>query len=179
MTAIRSLLVLTLLTGVLYPLTVTAIAQWLFPRQANGSLTYRNGHPTGSSLIARPFDKPEYFWPRPSATTPTPYNAAASSGSNYGLASPQQQSAIAARRARFEDQDPIPADLLTASASGLDPDITPAGARYQAPRVAAIRHLPLDRIYALIEKQTQPRQFGILGEPRVNVAALNAALDTQ
>ena len=172
----------TVLFGVIYPLTVTGIAQVLFPKQANGSLIVENGRVAGSTLIGQPFSHPKYFWGRLSATSPFPYNAASSSGSNLG---PTNQALIDAVTQRIGDlrkadpgnTAPIPVDLVTASGSGLDPDISPAAARYQAARVARVRHLPLETVNRLIREHTAGRQFGILGEPRVNVLQLNRALD--
>lgn len=174
--------VLTLLTGLVYPLAVTAIAQVAFPGQANGSLIMRAGRPAGSTLIGQPFDAPEYFWGRLSATAPYPYNAAVSSGSNLA---PTNAVLIEAVQARLEalraaDPDntaPVPVDLVTASGSGLDPHISLAAARYQAARVAGARGLPVEAVNQLIDQHTEGRQFGLLGEPRVNVLLLNLALD--
>jgi K+-transporting ATPase ATPase C chain len=188
--AIVALLLFTLLTGVVYPLLVTAIAQALFPAQANGSLiTAADGSLIGSELIGQPFAGPHYFWGRPSATAPVPYNAAASSGSNLGPLNPAligPQGSIAARIDALKAADAaagganaamIPVDLATASASGLDPHISPAAAYYQAPRIAAARGLPIAEVAALIERYTEGRTFGVLGEPRINVLLLNLALD--
>jgi K+-transporting ATPase ATPase C chain len=158
---------LTLITGLLYPLTITALASQLFPKQANGD----------PALIGRHFDQPHYFWPRPSATSPTPYNAASSSGSNLGPLHPDLKKAIAERRAKYDAQPPI--DLLTSSASGLDPHISPEAAYFQAARVANARHLPIAQVTQLITELTEPRQLGFLGEPRVNVLNLNRRLDQQ
>lgn len=180
--ALILLALLTLITGVLYPLTVTALAQALFPRQANGSLVVENGQPVGSSLIGQPFDDPAYFWGRPSATAPFPYNAAASSGSNLGPTSAAlmenvQARLVALRAADPDNSAPVPVDLVTASGSGLDPHISPAAARYQAGRVARVRGLDLAEVNRLIDEHTEGRTFGVLGEPRVNVLLLNLALD--
>ncbi len=181
--AIVLLILLTLITGVLYPLTVTALAQVAFPGQANGSLILQEGQPVGSSLIGQPFDDPAYFWGRPSATGPFPYNAAASSGSNLGPTSAVLMENVQARlnalRAADPDNDvaPMPVDLVTASGSGLDPHISVAAARYQAARVARARGLELADVNRLIDEYTQGRTFGLLGEPRVNVLLLNLALD--
>lgn len=187
--ALMSLLVLTLITGVVYPLAVTAVAQLFFPRQANGSLIARDAaKPAGSELIGQSFDEPGYFWGRLSATSPAPYTAfngqklTGSSGSNYGPLNPALIAAAQARiealrKADPENEAPIPVDLITASASGLDPHISPAAALYQAPRVAAARKLDLAAVRKLIEEHTEGRQFGLLGEPRVNVLELNLALD--
>jgi len=176
------LLGLTVLTGVAYPLLVTGIAQGLFPDAANGSLIERDGKTVGSALIGQPFSDPKYFWGRPSATGPVPYNAAASSGSNQGPLNPALEEAVKARIAALKAADPsqtapIPVDLVTASGSGLDPHISPAAAAWQAPRIARLRGLALNRVQSLIEKHTDGRQFGVLGEARVNVLQLNLALD--
>jgi K+-transporting ATPase ATPase C chain len=180
--AIVSLVLFTLLTGVLYPLVITGIAQVIFPRQANGSLIVQNGQVAGSELIGQAFDDPRYFWGRLSATSPFPYNAGASSGSNLGPSNPALTEAVKARIAELKAADPtnntpIPVDLVTASGSGLDPDISVASALYQVPRVAKTRGLSEDGIRALVNRYTQGRQFGVLGEPRVNVLELNLALD--
>jgi len=177
--AVGFVVLLTVLTGVIYPLVVTGIAQALFHHQANGSLVSDNGEAIGSELIGQPFSDPRYFWGRLSATE---YDAAASSGSNYGPTNPALLEAIQARidalRAVDPDnQEPIPVDLVTSSASGLDPDISPAAAQYQVPRVARYRGLDEGRVFALVDQLTEGRQFGILGEPRVNVLKLNLALD--
>ena len=175
------LLALTALTSVIYPLLVTGISQGLFANQANGSLIEKNGKIVGSALIGQPFSDPKYFWGRPSATGPIPYNAAASSGSNQGPLNPALEEAVKARIAALKAADPsqtapIPVDLVTASGSGLDPHISPAAAAWQAPRIARLRGLPLNRLHKLIEEYTQGRQFGVLGEARVNVLQLNLAL---
>jgi potassium-transporting ATPase KdpC subunit len=180
--ALSMLLVLTLLTGVVYPLTVTGLAQLIFPQQANGSLIVRDGKVIGSELIGQYFEDPKYFWSRPSATSPFPYNAAASSGSNLGPTNPALIEAVKIRvatlRAADPDNDaPVPVDLVTASGSGLDPHITPASALYQAHRVARIRGLEEPQVKDLVGQNTEGRQFGLLGEPRVNVLKLNMALD--
>jgi potassium-transporting ATPase KdpC subunit len=180
--ALRMLVVLSLLTGVVYPYLVTGIAQLAFPHAANGSLIESGGKRTGSALIGQPFDDPKYFWSRPSATLPQPYNAMASSGSNLGPRNPALGDAVKDRIAALHDADPgntapAPIDLVTASGSGLDPDISVAAARYQVRRVAKARGLPGDRILALVAENTSPRTLGILGEPRVNVLTLNLALD--
>jgi K+-transporting ATPase ATPase C chain len=174
---------LSVLTGLLYPLAVTGAAQALFPAQAEGSLVLRGGKPVGSSLIGQNFSDPAHFWGRPSATTPMPYNAAASGGSNQGPLNPALADAVksrveALRAADPGNMQPVPVDLVTASASGLDPHISPAAARYQAARVARLRKLPPDRVEQLIEHHTEGPWLGLLGEPRVNVLALNLALDT-
>lgn len=179
--SVLMLLVLTLLTGVAYPLAITGVAQVLFHGKANGSLIVRDGQPIGSELIGQPFDDPRYFWSRPSATAPAPYNAAASSGSNLAVGNPAQLDAIRQRVAKLHAADPdnkapIPVDLVTASASGLDPHISPAAAQYQAARVARLRGLSLNAVTELIAKATEGRQLGILGEPAVNVLQLNLSL---
>jgi len=180
--AIVLLLFLTAVTGIFYPLLVTGIAQVVFPLQANGSLIQHVGKPVGSTLIGQPFDDPRYFWSRPSATVPHPYNASASSGSNLGPLHPAQLTiartrAEALRSADPENQAPIPVDLVTASASGLDPDVTPAAALYQVSRVARTRGIDRALVRHLVEGHIQGRQFGLFGEPRVNVLELNLALN--
>jgi K+-transporting ATPase ATPase C chain len=177
-----ALILLTVITGVIYPLTVTAIAQALFPWQANGSLLVRDGQPAGSALIGQPFDDPRYFWGRLSATTLFPYNAAASSGSNLGPANPALLDQVKARVAALKQADPanaapVPADLATASGSGLDPDISPAAAEYQVPRVARARGLDEAVVRRLVAEATTGPTLGLLGESRVNVLELNMALD--
>jgi K+-transporting ATPase ATPase C chain len=181
-TAIVMLAVLTALTGVVYPLVVTGIAQVAFPAQAAGSLVVKDGKTMGSLLIGQPFDDPKYFWSRPSATSPSPYNAASSSGSNAGPLSDALRSAVQGRVAALRAADPsqtgpIPVDLVTASGSGLDPHISPAAAYYQAARVARTRRLGPARVRALVAAHVEGRQLGFLGEPRVNVLRLNLALD--
>lgn len=181
--AVVSLVALTLITGFLYPLVVTGLAQILFPRQANGSLILIDGKPVGSSLIGQPFDEPKFFWGRPSATSPFPYNAAASSGSNLGPTNGALMKAVQARIDAFNAADPdnplpLPVDLVTASGSGLDPHISPAAAEYQVRRIARVRGLDETDVRRLVAQHTEGRQFGVLGEPRVNVLALNLALDT-
>jgi K+-transporting ATPase ATPase C chain len=180
--AVRMLVVLSVLTGIVYPSLVTGIAQLAFPRTANGSLIIENGKALGSSLIGQPFDDPKYFWGRPSATSPQPYNAAASSGSNQGPRNPTLSDAVTNRIKALRDADPdskapVPIDLVTASGSGLDPDISVAAAEYQAHRVATARGMTEEGIRALIAENTNGRTFGILGERRVNVLKLNLALD--
>jgi potassium-transporting ATPase KdpC subunit len=172
----------TILTGVLYPAVITGISQVLFPYQANGSLITQNGNVVGSALIGQQFDDPKYFWGRLSATSGQPYNAGASSGSNLGPTNPALLQAVSDRIAALKAADPgnsqpIPVDLVTASASGLDPDISVAAAQYQAPRVARLRGLSLDHVQALIDQYTTGRFLGFMGEPRVNVLKLNLALD--
>jgi K+-transporting ATPase ATPase C chain len=174
---------LTILTGIVYPLVVTAIAQLLFPHQAAGSLLTRDGHAVGSTLIGQSFSDPGHFWGRPSATTPQPYNATASNASNLGPLNPQLIDTVKARIAALRAADPgnrakIPVDLVTASGSGLDPQISVASANYQAARVARARGLPLSQVQALIGAHTEGRLLGIIGEPCVNVLELNLALDT-
>ena len=179
--AIVILVLMTLLTGVVYPLVVTGLAQGLFPHQANGSLIDRSGKAVGSELIGQPFDDPKYFWGRLSATNP-PYNAGASGGSNYG---PMNSSLTAAAKARLDalhqadpnNTAPVPVDLVTSSGSGLDGDISVLAALYQAPRVARARGLDLAKVHALVLGHVEDRQLGVLGEKRVNVLELNLALD--
>jgi K+-transporting ATPase ATPase C chain len=176
------LALLSLITGLLYPLAVTALAQIAFPKQANGSLIIENGQPVGSSLIGQPFDDPAYFWGRLSATGPGPYNAAASSGSNLGPTSAAWLENVKARLAALRAADPtnsapVPVDLVTASGSGLDPHLSVAAARYQVGRVAQARGLDLATVHRLIDEHTTGRTFGLLGEPRVNVLLLNRSLD--
>ncbi len=186
--AVIILLALTVITGVIYPLAITGIAQVVFPHQANGSVIMVNGKPVGSELIGQEFSDPKYFWGRLSATGDYPYNAfnaktlTGSSGSNYGPMNPALLKAAQARIDALKAADPgstapIPVDLVTASGSGLDPNISAAAALYQAPRVARLRGLPLEQVQALIARYTQGRQLGLLGEPRVNVLELNLALD--
>jgi K+-transporting ATPase ATPase C chain len=180
--AIVILLLFTVLTGIAYPLAVTLIAQTVFPKQANGSLLGVKEQPLGSELIGQAFRRPEYFWGRPSATSPVPYNGGASGGSNQGPTNPALTDAVQARIKALRDVDPghseaVPVDLVTASASGLDPHISPAAASYQVSRVARARHLPPDTVRELVQRYTEPRQWGVLGEPRVNVLKLNLALD--
>jgi potassium-transporting ATPase KdpC subunit len=172
----------TLITGIIYPLVVTGIAQVLFYHQANGSLIEKEGENIGSELIGQPFDEPRYFWGRLSATTPFPYNSMASSGSNYGPLNPKLREEIQNRINELQSFDPdnnqpIPIDLVTSSASGLDPDISIAAALYQVPRVAKYRKLSVEKITVLVNSNIEDRQFGILGEPRVNVLKLNLTLD--
>ena len=180
--ALILLALFTVLTGIIYPLVVTGIAQGLFHHKANGSLITKNGTVVGSELIGQWFSDPGYFWGRLSATTSVPYNATASSGSNYGPGNPALQDAIQARIDALEAVDPdnneaIPVDLVTFSASGLDPDISIAAANYQVPRVARYRGLSVEQVSALVKRCTEDRQFYIFGERRVNVLKLNLALD--
>jgi potassium-transporting ATPase KdpC subunit len=185
-TLLRPLLVLfillTVITGVIYPLVVTAIGHTAFERQANGSLLEKNGRAVGSTLIGQQFDAPYYFWGRLSATTPQPYNAQNSGGSNLGPTNPALADEIkgrldALKAAGNDISQPVPVDLVTSSGSGLDPQISPAAAAYQAARVAKARGLPLDQVNDLIARNTAGRQFGLFGEARVNVLKLNLALD--
>lgn len=180
--ALSLFVVLALIAGLAYPLAITGLAQVLFPDQANGSLVKANGVVVGSALIGQPFLQPGHFWSRPSATAPDAYNAAASSGSNLGPGNPALAEAMAARIAALRAADPgntapVPVDLVTASASGLDPDISRAAADYQLARVARARGLPLAQVQALVDRYTQGTVLGFLGEPRVNVLQLNLALD--
>jgi K+-transporting ATPase ATPase C chain len=180
--AVILLVLLTLVTGVAYPLVVTGIAQAVFPAQANGSLIVRDGKAVGSSLIGQPFDDPRYFWGRLSATAPYGYNAASSSSSNFGPMNPAFHAAAKARIHALKEADPdnpaaIPVDLATASGSGLDPHISPAAAFYQVRRVAKARGLKEGSVRQLVEGHVEGRQLGVLGEPRVNVLRLNLALD--
>jgi len=173
----------TVLTGLVYPAIVTVAARAVFPRQAGGSLIVRDGRPVGSALIGQPFDGPGYFWSRPSATSPA-YNAASSSGSNLGPLNPALTQAVkdrvqVLRAADPSNTAPVPVDLVTASASGLDPNISPAAAAYQVARVARARGLAIDSVAALVVRFTEGRTFGLLGEPRVNVLRLNLALDSR
>ncbi len=186
--AIIILLAMTVITGVIYPLAITGIAQLVFPHQANGSLIVQNGKAVGSELIGQEFTDPKYFWGRLSATGDYPYNAfnaqtlTGSSGSNYGPMNPALLKEVQARIDALRKADPgntapIPVDLVTSSGSGLDPNTSVAAALYQAPRVARLRGVSLARVQQLIAQYTQGRQFGFLGEPRVNVLELNLALD--
>ena len=175
-------LVLSVLTGLVYPLVVTAIAQGLFPAAANGSLVVRDGRVVGSALIGQSFQDPKYVWGRPSSTAPMAYNASASGGSNLGPSNPALVDAVRGRLAALRAADPgntapVPVDLVTSSASGLDPEISRAAADYQAARVARARGLSLARVQAAIDEATTGPWLGFLGEPRVNVLALNLALD--
>jgi potassium-transporting ATPase KdpC subunit len=174
---------LSVLTGIVYPLAFTGIAQVVFPKQANGSLIYRDGRPVGSELIGQGFTDSKYFWPRPSATTPMPYNAGSSGGSNLGPTNSDLAKAVEERVAALKAADPgnkapIPVDLVTASGSGLDPHITPAAAQYQVARVAKARSLDTETVQQAVARHTTGRTLGLLGEPRVNVVELNVDLDT-
>lgn len=181
--ALTLLLAFTLITGVAYPLAVTAAAAGLFPSNARGSLVTRDGVALGSDLIGQPFDDPAYFWGRPSATAGAPYDARASTGSNLGPTNPALREAVAARVAALRAADPdgaaeaVPIDLVTASASGLDPHVSPAAALFQVRRVARARALPAAEVEALVRSHIEGRALGVLGEPRVNVLRLNLALD--
>ncbi len=180
--AIVMLVLLTLITGLIYPLIVTAVAQVVFPKQANGSLIMKDGQAIGSELIGQPFDDPKYFWGRLSATGPVPYNAAASSGSNLGPTNPALITEVQGRIDALKAADPtntqpIPVDLVTSSGSGLDPDISVAAAQYQVPRVARARGLDEAAVRQLVDRYTKGRDLAVLGEPRVNVLGLNLALD--
>ena len=180
--AVVSFLLLTLLTGIAYPLVVTGVSQAVMPDKANGSMIMKDGKPVGSSLIGQSFSDPKYFWSRPSATSPMPNNPTGSSGSNLGPTNPALMDGVKGRVQALRDADPgnqqpVPVDLVTASASGLDPHISPAAANYQLARVARVRNLSPDVVGKLLAEHTEGRQFGILGEPRVNVLELNLALD--
>jgi K+-transporting ATPase ATPase C chain len=192
-TALTIFLLLTLVTGIAYPALVTLIAQGLFPRHANGSIIERDGKKVGSELIGQPFDDPKYFWSRPSATGPSPYNSAASTGANLGPTNPalvggedveKEPGLIRHRIKALRDADPgndrpVPVDLVTASASGLDPHISPASAEYQVQRVARARGLTEQSVRDVVAAHTEGRTFGVLGEPRVHVLKLNLALDAR
>jgi potassium-transporting ATPase KdpC subunit len=180
--AIVLLAMFTAITGVAYPVLVTAIAQLVFPRQANGSLIVKDDKAVGSTLIGQPFDDPKYFWGRPSATSPFGYNAGASAGSNLSPTNADLIKAVQGRVDALRTADPgntapVPVDLVTASGSGLDPHISSAAALYQVERVAKARKMSAADVRALVERHTEGRQLGFLGEPRVNVLALNLALD--
>ncbi|MBO9651052.1 MAG: potassium-transporting ATPase subunit KdpC [Variovorax sp.] len=175
---------LSAITGIVYPLAVTGVARTAFPEQAAGSLVVRDGKPVGSTLIGQNFTDPKHFWGRPSATAPMPYNGVASGGANQGPLNPALADAVKARIEALRAADPgndvpVPVDLVTTSASGLDPDISPAAARYQAPRIARARNLPVEQVLAMIDPRTEKPLFGLFGEARVNVLALNLALDAQ
>ena len=181
--AIVLLIVMTLITGIAYPLIVTGVGRVLFPRQAAGSLIVHDGKAVGSRLIGQPFSDPKYFWGRPSATSPQPDNGQSSGGSNLGPLNPALTDAVKARVAALQAADPtnhapVPVDLVTASGSGLDPEISLAAAYYQADRIARLRRLSPDRVRALIDEHAKGRVLGVLGEPRVEVLELNLALDT-
>ena len=180
--ALVMLIVMTALTGAIYPAAVTGIAQVLFPRQANGSLIDQDGKAVGSALIGQAFSDPKHFWSRPSATSPYPNNAAASSGSNQGPLNPALSDAVEGRVKALREADPgntaaVPVDLVTASASGLDPHISPAAAEFQVNRVARTRGVDAAVVRNLVSEHIEQRQWGFLGEPRVNVLRLNLALD--
>lgn len=177
-------IVLSIITGLAYPLLTTGVVQVLFADQAAGSLILKDGKPVGSRLIGQSFTDPGHFWGRPSATTPKPYNGSASGGSNLGPLNPALATAVAAQRDHLTAADPdnplpIPADLLTTSASGLDPHISPEAAHYQVARIARQRNVAADTLHALVDAQRQDRQWSLFGEPRVNVLELNLALDPQ
>ena len=181
-TSLIALLLLTVITGVLYPLLVTGIAQVAFPAKANGSLLTVRGKTVGSVLIGQPFSDPKYFWSRLSATAPYPFNAGSSTGSNLGPTNPALLDEVQGRLTDLRKADslnalPVPVDLVTSSSSGLDPDISPSAAAYQVGRVARARGIGEDAVRALVDANTRERTFGLLGEPRVNVLALNLALD--
>jgi K+-transporting ATPase ATPase C chain len=180
--SLMSLLLFTVFTGLIYPLTVTGLAQAIFPSQANGSIIIKNGKPVGSSLLGQQFEDPKYFWGRLSATGPYPYNGGASSGSNLGQNNPALMTAVRARVDALRSADPgnkakIPVDLVTASGSGLDPQISPAAAEYQLQRVAKARGFDETVVRSMVAQYTQERWLGIIGEPVVNVLVLNLALD--
>jgi len=180
--SVLCLAVLTILTGLVYPLVVTGMAEWAFPHQAHGSLITQDGRAAGSQIIGQAFSDPRYFWSRPSATTPMPYNAASSGGSNLGPTNPDlgkqvKERVEALRAADTGNTRPVPVDLVTASGSGLDPDISPAAAEFQVPRVARARGLAESVVRDLVSAHTSPRFLGVLGEPRVSVLQLNLALD--
>lgn len=180
--ALLLFLLLTLITGVVYPVLVTIVSNATMPAQASGSLIVKDGKTIGSKLIGQNFSDPKYFWGRLSATSPQPYNGAASSGSNLGPLNPALTDNIKARIDALHAADPenkarVPVDLVTASASGLDPDISPAAAQYQIARIARVRNVPVAAVQKLVEQNTEGRQFGLFGEPRINVLAVNLALD--
>ncbi len=176
------LLILSVITGLVYPLLVTGVSQVIMPGKASGSLILRDGKAIGSTLIGQPFADPGHFWSRPSATTPYPYNASSSAGSNLGPLNAALTDAVTARVKALRDADPgnmspVPVDLVTASGSGLDPHISPAAADYQVARIARVRGVDPRKVRDMVAAATQGRQFGFLGEPRVNVLQLNLALD--
>lgn len=180
--SVVSLLLMAVLTGVVYPLVMTGIGHVVFPHRSHGRLIVQGGEIVGSELIGQPFDDPKYFWPRPSATGPVPYNAGASSGSNLGPSNPKLIQAVRERVGKLKAADPnndlpIPVDLVTASGSGLEVYISPAAAQYQAARVARARGLPVEQVQQLVSEHTWGRQWGFLGQPRTNVMTLNPALD--
>lgn len=179
--AVLLFIALSILTGVFYPMAVTVLAQIIFPVQASGSLIYENdGKPAGSVFIGQPFSEPKYFWSRPSATADFPYNALASGGSNLGPTNKDLISQIAQRVKSFQESGitvPLPADLVTASGSGLDPHISAAGAVLQVPRIARTRNMPAEKINAIVQSHLEGRQLGFIGAERVNVLKLNLALD--
>jgi K+-transporting ATPase ATPase C chain len=182
--ALTLFVVLSLVTGIAYPLVVTGVAQTVFPQAANGSLIVENGKPVGSALIGQTFTDPGHFWSRPSATVPMPYNAASSAGSNLAPTAPALVDAAKARIEALRQADPgntapVPVDLVTTSASGLDPHISRAAADYQVARIARVRGLPEARVQALVQAHTEGRWLGVVGEPRVNVLKLNLALDRE
>ena len=181
---VATFLALSVLTGVVYPLAITGVAHVVFPEQSNGSLIVRDGHVVGSRLLGQPFSGDRYFWSRPSATVPQPYNGAASAGSNLGPTNPALRDAVrgridALRRSAPNLAAPVPVDLVTSSGSGLDPHLSPAAVEFQVPRVAHSRHLTEALVRRLVVQHTEPRTLGVLGEPRVNVLELNLALDSQ
>ncbi len=183
-TSLRLFVALTILLGVLYPLTVTGLAALLFPEQAGGSLIPGEPDPSGSLLIGQPFSDPRFFWGRPSSTPEIPYNARSSSGSNLAPSNPALRKDVAERIQALKDsgldtRKPVPVDLVTASGSGLDPHISVAAALYQIPRIARLRGIPEERLRDLVKKHTEGRTWGILGEPRVNVLSLNLALERE
>ena len=180
--SLLAVLVLSVLTGIVYPFVVTGIAVLCCERQAQGSLIRQGDHLVGSALLGQPFDDPKYFWSRPSATTPQPYNGVASTGSNLGPTNPAQIDAVKAHLTALQQADPdnrlpVPVDLVTASGSGLDPHISPAAAAYQVMRVARARGIDPARLRTLVAAHTEGRQWGVFGEPRINVLELNLALD--